>query len=100
MVRGIPFRKGQSGNPKGRQKGVPNKATKEIRELARALFDEAYWKRVKARIDSGDLPPALEQTFLAYGYGKPKETVEVSGPDGAPIESVVQFYVPENARRR
>ena len=35
--------------------GVPNKVTREIRELALRLFDDVYWQRVRARLVNGDL---------------------------------------------
>ena len=38
--RGWPFRPGQSGNPRGRAKGVPNKASREVREIARDLVED------------------------------------------------------------
>ena len=70
------FRRGQSGNPRGRPAGVPNKVTLEIRELAKALFNEAYWKRTKERLDQGKVSPVLEQTFLAYAFGQPSKAKE------------------------
>ena len=43
--RGRPFRRGRSGNPRGRPKGVPNKATREVRQVARAIVDDAEYRR-------------------------------------------------------
>lgn len=36
----MPFKKGKSGNPKGRPKGKPNKSTGAIREFVASLIDE------------------------------------------------------------
>jgi len=62
---------------KGRPKGSVNKATKEIRELAQALFDQEYWARTRQRIISGHIAPAIESKLLAYAYGEPKQTLDV-----------------------
>jgi hypothetical protein len=64
---------------KGRPKGALNKATREIRELAQALFDDAYWERCRARLLSGRIAPAVEAKLLAYAYGEPKQQLEVQG---------------------
>jgi len=37
----MPFKKGQSGNPKGRDKGTPNKLTVSAREAFQHAFKEA-----------------------------------------------------------
>jgi len=34
------FKKGQSGNPKGKAAGTPNKATREFRETIRQLLED------------------------------------------------------------
>ena len=56
----------------GRPKGVPNKVSREIREPAQLLFDDAYWTRTRVRLAQGRLAPAVECRLLAYAYGEPK----------------------------
>ena len=46
------WRKGESGNPKGRPKGTPNKTTAELRDALMAPFDpERFAKWAKSRQD-------------------------------------------------
>lgn len=77
-VSGKPFRPGQSGNPEGRKKGVPNKATREVRQLARRLVeDREYQANVRQRLRAGEAG-ALEPLLWHYAYGKPKEVVDLT----------------------
>ncbi|MGI9489082.1 MAG: DUF5681 domain-containing protein [Geminicoccaceae bacterium] len=43
----MPFEKGQSGNPRGKRKGTPNKSTAEVKALARKHGPEAIAKIAK-----------------------------------------------------
>lgn len=62
------FQKGQSGNLKGRPRRV-DRIKQEIKDLCLALFDDAYWRRVKRELRKGTLNPRLEITLLAYAFG-------------------------------
>lgn len=75
----MPFKKGQSGNPRGRKPGAVNKATAEIREVTQKLFDEAYFANIRVRLGEGKLPPAVECKLLAYAFGEPKQSIELDG---------------------
>jgi hypothetical protein len=63
---------------RGRQKGVPNRATAEVREWTRAIFEDPAVRAVLHRKAlTGDLPPAIYTELLHYAYGKPREVVEL-----------------------
>jgi hypothetical protein len=84
--KGRPFPKGHRGP--GRPKGVPNKLTIEVRELARNIVNnDAYLERLKVRIDRGSAPH-METLLWHYAWGKPKETLEMAGVEGGPSISV------------
>ncbi len=64
----------------GRKKGVPNKATAEVRAACVAIVDDAaYRRKLLARARAGTLPPAVECMLWHYAKGKPKDRVEHSG---------------------
>src|SRR5215472_5239412 len=71
-VSGHGFRPSRSGNPTGRPRGTPNKATQEVRALARRLVDDPqYQASVQRRLRDGEAG-ALELLLWHYAYGKPK----------------------------
>jgi hypothetical protein len=72
------FPRGVSGNPRGRLRGAPNKATQEVRALARRLVeDRDYQASVRQRLRAGEAG-ALEPLLWHYAYGKPKDAVELT----------------------
>ena len=76
------FVKGDSRiNRGGRPKGKPNLATREIKELGRALTfgDPTYIDNAVKRMRAGEAPH-LEKFLVEHGYGKPVERTEQGGP--------------------
>ena len=68
------------GNPqnlrKGRPKGIPNKATREIKAVALDLLsDPTYVASLRRRLPAGKAPH-METLLHHYAFGKPKETLE------------------------
>lgn len=88
-----PFRKGQSGNPGG----IP-KDLREVILLARSHTAVAIEALVRVASDAA-APSAAQvsaaEAILNRAWGKPKDTVELQGADGAPLPLVVQFVRPE-----
>jgi hypothetical protein len=71
----------------GRKAGTPNKATAEIKDVARSLLeDPVYQAKLKRRLRDGKAPQ-IEQLLYHYAYGKPKERFEVS--KGPTLEELV-----------
>lgn len=86
------YQPGESGNPLGRARGVPNKATREARTLARDLVSNpTYLQRFKARLLAGKLPPLLEALCWHYAYGRPALSVELHQPD-RPVAPFLLFF--------
>lgn len=74
------FKPGQSGNPAGRQAGVPNKVTRTAKAICQGLLEsDEYRASVVKRIAAGKLAPPVECMLWHYAYGKPKETHELQG---------------------
>lgn len=95
--RGKPENLKRGGSP-GRPKGVPNKITQEVKDIAKRLVEDVeYQEALGDRLKQGSAG-AIEVTLWHYAYGKPKETHELTGKDGGPIE-MQHDYRTELARR-
>jgi hypothetical protein len=72
----------RSGDPKrgGRRKGTLNRATVQGREFAvKLVSDAAYVASVQTRAKAGKLSPGLEALLWYFAFGKPPESLELSG---------------------
>src|SRR2546425_11337464 len=93
---GRPFAKGNPGG--GRKRGVPNRATQEIKDFARNfLMSEEYRANLKRRLLAGEAPH-LEVLLHHYAFGKPRTSVEILAP-GLPGAALVQSMTTKTSRR-
>jgi hypothetical protein len=90
--RGKPFEKGNRGRPKG----VPNKATQDMKKLAREMTtgNPEWVRRTRQRLEVGKEAPAIARYLLEMGHGKPKETVAVESVVTADISAVLTQLSP------
>ncbi len=72
----------------GRPKGAVSKATADIREAAQQYSDQALQVlvTVATKGESEAARVAAANAILDRAHGKPKQSVETSGPDGSPIQ--------------
>lgn len=72
--------------------------TAEIRQLARNLLEDKFYRRsLRRRLIDGRLG-ALEVVLWHYAYGKPKEPIEMGGTEEGATNSRIVFYIPDNHR--
>jgi hypothetical protein len=86
-----PFKKGESGNPNGRPKKLP-----QLNELLAEILGEdkdgitaaeAILKALRAKAAKGDIRAA--EVLLDRAYGKPKQTTELTGSNGDPVQIII-----------
>lgn len=92
---------GKPGRPKGtpktggRKKGVPNKATASLKDLARKHTDAAINTLYTIMLD-GEEPAAARisaaSTLLDRGYGKPSSVIS-GDEDGGPIKTYSEIRI-------
>jgi len=86
----------------GRAKGTPNKATKLVKDVSRAitLGNEKVVTRLKKEAENGTIEPSIFNKLLEYGYGKPKQVVEIETPNSPALEVAKAFYESLTAEQR
>lgn len=89
------FQKGQSGNPGGR----PSAPRQELQ----ALLDKRFTKTKRAKVLDKLIDDAMagqhdaRVLLLAYTYGKPKETIDLTGEIGYKIYERTDDFNPDDA---
>jgi len=84
------FKKGQTGNPNGRPKKIPeidvllgevlNEPGEQGMTIAKQIIDKLAKEAIKGNTRAAEV-------LLDRAYGKVKSNIELSGPDGGPIQS-------------
>ena len=85
----MPFEKGKSGNPGGR----PKEDT-EVRKLAREHGVDAVKKLVELlSCGEGRTEMAAANALLDRGFGKPAQSLTVSGDEDAPLVTRIERVI-------
>ena len=91
------FGEGNPGGP-GRGKGKRDNSIENALNIIREAITEedltAVVQRMVKAAKAGNVRAA--QLLLAYKAGKPKETIEVAGEGGMPIEIIISERKPKN----
>jgi hypothetical protein len=91
------------GAPKtgGRQKGTKNKATSELKTLAREHTETCLnMARLATNAASEQARVGAIKELLDRGWGKPKQDVEHSGPEDGSIPVEITFTLDNAAAAR
>lgn len=73
----------------GRKAGTPNKSTADVRAAAQLHGLEALKTLIHLmrNAEEDSVRRACANDILDRGFGKPRQQVEASGPDGGPIQT-------------
>lgn len=86
----------------GRKKGIPNKSTAEIKELAQQYAPEAIAElaRLMKEAESDAARVSAIKEILDRAYGKSPQALQVGGdPDGTPLKHVIETYIIDPANQ-
>jgi hypothetical protein len=86
------FKKGVSGNPNGRKKGVPNKSTAEIKEIITRIVGNQleHIEKDLDKIRKTDPAEAMRLSSKFIDYVLPKQTkMEIEGELTHKVEKVI-----------
>jgi hypothetical protein len=87
------FKKGQSGNPKGRPRGAKNKATVAIQQFARSVLESPRYRQLMLRRASKAQLTNMETQLLHfYAFGRPRYDISAD-VDMTPRERSVSVWV-------
>jgi hypothetical protein len=92
----------QKGEPRpataGRRAGTLNKSTQEVGQFCREVIEspafQRQWREYFTTRPLHRMEPKLLALAFAYAYGKPRERVELTGAENAPLEPQMIFYLP------
>jgi hypothetical protein len=96
------FQKGQPRPDKaGRRAGTPNKSSQEVGQFFREILEtsafQEKWRDYLLDTPLDLIEPKLLVLAFAYGYGRPRERVDL-GREGSAVTQVI-FYLPHNSRK-
>lgn len=101
----MPFKKGESGNPKGRPKGALNRSSLEIKEKMNQLLYRSI-DDISSRFEEMSLDQMLEFVYKMAQYSIPKQTdsivksqSEIHNINGNKYENMTQEELDEEYER-
>lgn len=91
--RGVPFKKGQTGNPNGRPKKTQEELNLVAACKAKTPAALAVIEQIMEKGQSERTRLAAAQAIIERAYGKPKETVEMDAQLSGRIETITRRII-------